>query len=305
MAALISSVGVLCLHPRFSIALLTQCSSDSSSTEKPTPLLQWDEAPPLADGVSVVGDFQRELMTPEGRQESLSSAWGCVPVQFEPVLLPLLCSCFTPLRWRTQNAGGQPGLSASPAEGPSLALCCSCCRSAVWMSPALEESSCVWGRSLHKKLLVQVHCESAEEYSQLALSLSQTYRTCLGLISFPVFSEIKKNTTVMTMEKNSGRTRDDWWFLLMLFAGTGVSREAFKLFLISSPGGLLLAEPRGLQASRFLLKEESSWLMKWPRYLFCCAGRECVPQREVPQCQMVRTTRGNRKYGSARERRWM
>lgn len=99
--------------------------------------------PPLADGVSDAGDFQRELMTPEGRQESLSSAWSRVPVRFEPVLLPLPHSCFTPLRWRTQNAGGQPGLSASPAEGPSLALCCSCCRSAVWMSPALEESSCV------------------------------------------------------------------------------------------------------------------------------------------------------------------
>lgn len=29
----------------------------------------------------------------------------------------------------------------------------------------------------------------------------------------------------------------------MLFAGTGVSREAFKLLLIPSPAGLLLAEP--------------------------------------------------------------
>lgn len=164
MAVLISSVRVFACILRSCLCCLWQCYSPTVVAQRSQlPAVSGTRRSTVASGVSVVGDFQQELMTPEGKQESHGFARWCTPVWFEPVLLPLPCSCLTPLRWRTPSAGGQPGLSASPAEGPSLALCCSCCRSAVWMSPVLEESSCVWGRSLHRKRLAQVRCESAEE----------------------------------------------------------------------------------------------------------------------------------------------
>lgn len=59
-----------------------------------------------------------------------------------------------------------------------------------------------------------------------------------------------------------------------------------------------------LQSSLFLLKEESSWLMKWPRYLFCCAGRELVLQHKIMCCQMAHTTHGNRNT-APRMRVWL
>lgn len=44
--------------------------------------------------------------------------------------------------------------------------------------------------------------------------------------------------------------------------------------------------------------------MKWPRYLFCCAGRELVLQHKIMCCQMAHTTHGNRNM-APRMRVWL